>query len=174
MPQITYQVDLGGVATITDTIESRIRDFTPLWEGAADTLARGWMKEQWDTEGAAGGNPWLPLAPFTLARKAEEHREDAGVLVHSGALERSMTNRSDPFELRESTKAEYRKGTRVESDGFPYALSHQTGFLMHSFFGRPIAPRSVRPRYIVPPVLPDSWISALQAAVVVFIEQGVA
>jgi hypothetical protein len=174
MPEISYAIDLGGIAQLTDTIESRIRDFTPLWEGAVDSLARGWMEEQWETEGAAGGNPWVSLSPVTLDLKGRENRRDMGILSHSGALMRSMRNRSDPFELRESTKTEYRKGTRVESNGFPYALAHQTGWTMHSFFGRPVPPRSVRPRYIVPPVLPDAWINALQDVVVRYLEEGAA
>lgn len=35
-----------------------------------NSLFIGWMKQQFDTEGAYAGRPWQPLAAATLARKA--------------------------------------------------------------------------------------------------------
>lgn len=61
-----------------------IGNLLPFWPKLVP-LFIGWMREQFESEGAYGGDPWAPLTPEYAARKAEMY-PGKGILVATGEL----------------------------------------------------------------------------------------
>lgn len=95
---------------------------------AHDVLERFWEK-QFESEGAAGGEPWQELADSTLAGRGpapygagcRKSRESAGILYRSGDLARSGIE-GESGHVEEITDQRLLWGSSVG-----YALFHQTG-----------------------------------------------
>lgn len=167
----SYELAIAGVLRLAEEGAEALRDLTPLWDGPVTQLLHGFMEEQFDTAGRAGGEPWAPLSPTTLALKAERNRDKMGVLRDSNDLYKSLVHRSDPMNLRDVRPQSLGFGTRVTHDGFPYAVAHQTGWEQRSFMGRPIPPRTVRPRPLAPSQMPDAWLQALSAVIGPYLQE---
>lgn len=67
-----------------------LSDFRPWWPMLVP-LFIGWMREQFETEGAFGGEPWAPLSPDYAAWKAE-HYPGKGILIAEGDLRKAASN----------------------------------------------------------------------------------
>jgi hypothetical protein len=63
-----------------------LRSFWPL----VVPLFIGWMREQFSTEGAFGGQPWTPLSPDYAAAKAVQY-PGKGILVASGKMKKAAS-----------------------------------------------------------------------------------
>lgn len=64
-----------------------ITDWRPFWPIAMRTV-RHWMKEQFESQGAWGGEAWAALSPDYLAWKAVNY-PGKPLLVQTGALKRA-------------------------------------------------------------------------------------
>lgn len=97
-----------------------VEDARPAF-GAIMRIFEAAALRQFASEGAAGGEPWAPLAPSTLARKPA----GKGILENSGRLLNSLVaggSGGAGDSLRFLGRQEMRWGTSV-----PYAAFHQHG-----------------------------------------------
>lgn len=83
------EVDPGDVGRRLQGFAAQLLDLRPFWPTAA-RLGREWLKEQFATEGAFGGDPWAPLAASTVAQRGSAHPilDDTGAL--KGAASRPV------------------------------------------------------------------------------------
>jgi len=105
-----------GIARFADGIA----DYRPIWSVIeADFYAQ--MLRQFQTEGMAGGDKWVPLSAEYAGWK-ETHYPGKPILQRTGDLIDSLTNPNSPNGVR----IEERKTLTLGST-LPYALYHQTG-----------------------------------------------
>lgn len=90
---MTWHVEIEG---LTDGERDAARlavmlsDLRPWWPLLVPMFV-GWMREQFDTEGAFGGASWAPLSPNYAAYKAQRY-PGKGILIAEGDLRRSASN----------------------------------------------------------------------------------
>lgn len=65
-------------------------DLRPFWPRVVP-LFIGWMREQFETEGAFAGRPWAPLSPQYLAWKSRAY-PGKGILYATGAMRRAASS----------------------------------------------------------------------------------
>jgi len=78
--------------------------------------------QNFSSQGRRGGGRWKGLDESTIKMKAEAGSLQRGILVDSGALHDSMTQRGDPDQELEVTPYMIRLASRL-----PYAEAHQRG-----------------------------------------------
>jgi phage gpG-like protein len=117
------QVD-RGIARFADGVA----DYRPIWPVIEDDFYAQ-EKDQFATEGAEGGEKWVPLSPEYGAYK-EAHFPGKPILQRTGDLMRSLTTPNDPNAVRVEERKTLTLGSRI-----PYAIYHQS-----------IDPRTVLPR----------------------------
>jgi hypothetical protein len=66
-----------------------LNDLRPFWPRVA-TLFRGWMNQQFDTEGAFAGTPWAALSPQYALVKASL-APGKGILQFAGGIRRAAS-----------------------------------------------------------------------------------
>jgi phage gpG-like protein len=108
--------DVNGTKALFVTMQSRAGNMRPVWDEIADDYAR-FQKARWSSHGVSAGSAWPPLAASTVAHK---RRSGGTMMVESGDLRKSLTQR--PFGLELITDQELVIGTNVR-----YAGYHQTG-----------------------------------------------
>lgn len=113
-----------GIARFADGVS----DLRPIWPVIADEFYAD-ERDQFATQGAAGGEAWAPLSPEYAGWK-EMHYPGQPILQRTGDLMRSLTSASDANAVNVQSRKGLTLGTRV-----PYAIYHQS-----------IAPRRVLPR----------------------------
>jgi hypothetical protein len=64
-----------------------LSDLRPFWPLVVP-LFIGWMRQQFESEGAFGGKPWAPLTASTLAQKGS----GKSILIDTGALRRAASS----------------------------------------------------------------------------------
>lgn len=172
--QISLALDADAMTEATAGMAARLMDFTPYWEAVASPTIAGWFQSVWETEGAViNGSPWAPLSETTIALKAKRNRGTMGILRDSDRLYQSLTVRGDADQLRSVSPSALFYGTAANSGGAPYPLYLQSGWTMHSIFGRAVAPRKVPARPFVPvDRLPDPWAEALRATMLDYVRHG--
>lgn len=155
------EVRVGAAVRELEQVAGRLKDASPVLTGAVDRIVLGFLRRQFETEGAAGGTPWAPLSSVTLALKGRYRRARMGVLRFTNRLMGSLTKRGSPDQLFQVTGQQYSRGTRV-----PYAVFHQSGYITGSIFGRPRKrPVQVPARPMVPPDgLPPAELAQVRAA----------
>lgn len=104
-----------GIARFADGVA----DYRPIWPVIEDDFY-ALEKDQFQTEGAEGGERWRELSAATAAWK-EVHFPGTRILERTGDLERSLTNPNDPNTVRVEERKTLTLGTRV-----PYAIYHQS------------------------------------------------
>jgi hypothetical protein len=72
-------------------------DLRPFWPKVVPIFV-GWMRRQFETEGAWAGHPWAPLSPAYAARKARMYGPGKGILVAEGDLRKAAS-----FPIRHAT-----------------------------------------------------------------------
>lgn len=123
--EIAGEVQLDrGIARFADGVS----DYRPIWPVIADEFYAE-EKEQFATQGAAGGEQWAPLSPAYAAWK-EAHYPGQPILQREGDLVASLTSASDPNAVNVQARKLLTLGSRV-----PYGIYHQS-----------TAPRRVLPR----------------------------
>jgi hypothetical protein len=65
-------------------------DLRPFWPLVVPLFVR-WMREQFESEGGWGGDPWAPLTPDYAAWKAE-HYPGRSILYATGDMRRAASN----------------------------------------------------------------------------------
>ena len=96
---------------------SLMLDLRPFWPRVVP-LFIGWMREQFETEGAYFGTPWAPLSPAYAARKAVTH-PGRGLLVADGDLRRESSapgRKATPTSLTLTIRWRKSKGRRRALD----------------------------------------------------------
>jgi len=162
---VEFTFNLADILKGLGKVESAVTDLTPFWESRMDALVRGWMKEQFETAGAAGGHKWKELSPTTLKLKARAHREKMGILRSSDTLYRSLVFRSHPDQVKIVEPTSFTFGTAVNAGGKPYPAYHQGGYPLKNIFKHKLEPpHQVPARPIVPAALPSAWQQALDKA----------
>lgn len=167
---MTVRLTLGGVdaaLVVAEAARERAADWTPVLEGTVDALVTFFLSTQFDTEGAAGGQPWLPLAPRTLAGRKRSGHGRGGILHDTGALRASLTKRTGPHVVRRIDGQSYVRGTTLAAGTSAYNLGglHQTGTRRN---GRPFMPA----RPIIPNPVPAAWRNAIGGAIANWIARG--
>jgi len=118
--RLTIKMDILGEEQLYRVMKGRIHavsDWSPAWNAIAADY-KHYEEEQFDAEGAVGGNTkWAALSPEYAARKEKKY-PGTGILTASGKLRRLMMN---PHETIEPLKmvlrfAGYTVGTRRHWD----------------------------------------------------------
>lgn len=92
--KIDIRVDKADADRQLQRIALGLSDLRSFWP-RVNSLFIGWMKQQFDTEGAYAGRPWQPLAASTLARKARLGRR-LNILQETGQA-RMAASRPERF-----------------------------------------------------------------------------
>lgn len=87
------------------------------WRPISDAMESEHEK-YFDRAASPAGEPWEPLAPFTVAKKGH-----ATILIEDGILRQSLTESGSPAAVRELSLDEIVFGTRRE-----HAEKHQDGY----------------------------------------------
>lgn len=113
-------------------------------------------RELFDTEGTSAGVPWAADEPTTIA--AKQDRSGAGkILEDSGALKRSLTERSDENAIREIGPGWLRFGTSLRYAAI-LARTHLTRGGRDTVPARKPIHWTLRDRYVITKMMGD-WIS---------------
>jgi len=155
---MTAILDMDGLGEFRETlnrIRARVSDLRPYLNRVAIEVRKGFA-EMFNTEGAAGGERWKPLAPSTIAAKQQmfeageirgrirgirarlrasqlQAGEMPGILIRTGALKDSVVRRG----FRGNIHRIGGDGRSVElGTSVPYAAVHEYGGT-HEY---PIAP----------------------------------
>lgn len=83
---IGAEFDAGDLPHRLQGFAAQLLDLRPFWPVAA-RLGREWFREQFDSEGAWGGDPWEELAPSTVAQRGSAHP----ILDDTGAMKRAAS-----------------------------------------------------------------------------------
>lgn len=112
--EVGVHVDARKGLAETDKLVRRLQDGRPALLGIVDLLLAA-ERERFS------GARWAKVAPSTLARDARGHR-DPRLMVVTGALMSSLTERGGPDQILTVTPDRLRFGTRIW-----YAIFHQKG-----------------------------------------------
>jgi phage gpG-like protein len=112
--RVDVHVDDRKAVAETEKLVRRLQDGRPALLGIVDLLLAA-ERERFS------GTRWARVAPATLARDARAGR-DPRLMVVTGALMRSLTERGAPDQILTVTPTTLRFGTRVW-----YAVFHQKG-----------------------------------------------
>lgn len=144
------------------------RDLRPVLDPHVSATISDFFRRQFATHGAAGGTPWAPLTPVTLAWKGRHHRGSMGPLRFTNRLWASLVKRSAPEGVRIVQPQSLEQGTTVEAATFA-----QEGFTQTRVWGR-LRERhlEVEPRELVPDELPRSLVKGWESLLVRHLEGG--
>src|SRR5438034_273641 len=112
--QFTYDINSESVEQALESFQNLLADNSPALKIIADDF-REMIREQFASEGAAGGTPWAGLAPSTLRAP----RAGSGILNSTGALLASLTDPDSAGHIEETEVQSLSIGSRL-----PYALFH--------------------------------------------------
>jgi hypothetical protein len=115
MTYVTIDVDGNDSDAFLNRLALGLLDLRPFWPMIVP-LFIGWMRSQFETQGAFGGAPWAPLSPNYYAWKQATH-PGKGILVLEGDLRQAASN-----PIRETTPTSLT--LRIEDPKVGY---HQTG-----------------------------------------------
>ena len=115
--QFTTTVNSEPVEQALRAFQASLAEPSPALAAIADDF-RAMVKEQFASEGRAGGTIWAALAPTT----ARQRRAGTSLLNVTGALLASLNDAGAPGHLEETDGQTLTLGSRL-----PYAIYHQTG-----------------------------------------------
>src|SRR5579859_2304683 len=168
---VTVTLDTFAADQLLEGAAARSLDLRPVWADVVEPTVTEFFEEQFATEGRAGGTPWAPLTPATLAAKARAGREGMGILRFTNALWGSFVNAGSAGSIRVMEPQRYVRGSSLTTpSGRGLAALHQSGWIATQWGGRPFhAARDVPPRPIVPDPLPQAWVLTWGDAVAKYI-----
>lgn len=117
MIQFEGSINSQSVLEALGNFEASLGDFSGAFGSISDDFG-GMVREQFATQGEAGGTPWAGLAPATLRRK----KGGGGILDGTGALLDSLADPQSPDHVASRDKLSLTLGTDL-----PYAMFQQTG-----------------------------------------------
>lgn len=89
MPDMSVHVDDADARRELNIISAGLADLTGFWPMLVP-LWLSWMRRQFETEGAFGGQPWPPLSPAYAVWKASR-RPGKPVLQLTGAMKQAVS-----------------------------------------------------------------------------------
>jgi phage gpG-like protein len=98
----------------------RASHMRPVMEDIADDMMSVFGRV-FDSQGRRGGGSWAGLKPDTIRQKVKAH-EPLWILIQTGALRASVTERDAPFQMLRVTNNSINIGSYL-----PYARAHQEG-----------------------------------------------
>ena len=104
-----------GIARFADGVA----DYRPIWPVIEEDFYAQ-MKDQFKTEGAEGGEAWVPLTPEYAGWK-EQHYPGQPILQRTGDLYNSLTSSTDANAVLVEGRKSLTLGSRV-----PYGMYHQS------------------------------------------------
>ena len=121
---VTAAVDVSEVLRANHVRLSRIADLSPVWDYIADDFAKKEGTVFKKGGASAGFSAWAPLKQSTIERKQNSpYKKNASrILVRSGELRSSLTQRAHPNFIFRSTRRNMEIGTSVK-----YAGIHDAG-----------------------------------------------
>jgi len=126
-----FRMDIAGEVQLDRGIArfaDGVTDYREIWPSVAEEFYAD-EKDQFATQGAAGGEAWAPLSPAYAGWKEIKYPGQP-ILQRTGDLYRSLTSKGDPNSVFVAARKALTLGSRL-----PYAIYHQS-----------IAPRKVLPR----------------------------
>ena len=164
---------LKPTLSLLNRIRLSVKDLRPILGGPITNSIHQFFRRQFDSQGAAGGEPWPALRPTTLALKARGARGGMGILRASNRLWSSLTKRGGADQIRVVKPHLLEIGTQVASGGFPYPAAHQEGYTQTTVFGKARKrPLRVQQRKIVPDQLPAGMVKAWETLIARRIERA--
>jgi phage gpG-like protein len=119
---ISIDCDMSGLEYQLRGMETALGNLRPVWAQVRDVLV-DFIKQHFDTEGAYGGQRWMPLSPSYAAYKAR-HAPGKSILRFKDRLYGSLTRKNHAEQVFRMGENWMEWGTKV-----PYARIHQTGSL---------------------------------------------
>lgn len=144
---------LAGLLSELVELEHRSTDYQELLESNLMDEAHQFFVDQFETQGQAGGSPWLPESPYTQRLKAALGYGGKGLLRRTDALYQSLTQRGDPLGVAAASSEGLMLGTED-----PVAVLHQEGF------GR------LPQRELIPDEIPDQYTEHWSSLLLDFVE----
>lgn len=128
-----------------DRISKRGQDLRPLWSGAMTDEVHRFFADQFATGGRAGGEPWAALAQSTIERKLRRGTAGNPILVDSGEMKASLTDRSHYAAAHKVTKKALEVWSTLTRRGATTATLHQFGTVHMP--ARVISPETIPEKY---------------------------
>lgn len=132
-------VSIGPTLSLLEKMKARAAHLRPVLDGPIANSVHRFFEKQFETEGAYGGDKWVPLAEKTMVWREQHHRTGMPILQFTRELWSSLVKRSSPLGYRIADDDSLLMGTSVQ-----HAVKHQLG----TDDGR------VPQRKIVPDVMP--------------------
>lgn len=157
MPGVSVEIE--GEEGLLDMIgvllglEMRSTNYQLLLETKMTDEAHDFFKDQFATAGQAGGDPWLPLTPYTERLKTRLGYGAKGILRRTDELYNSLTQRGANLGRAEADMESLELGTED-----PKAMLHQEGY------------SKLPPRVIVPDEIPDAYTDKWDSLVLDYVE----
>lgn len=155
--EVNYNPRLSRGEQLMLELPNRMRNLRPLMqESIAPAFDRMEMRH-WESEGAAFGHPWAPLAESTIRAKMRKGTLGLGILHNTNNLFRTIfAARASDSRLRVIGG-----GLRFQANiSVPYAIYHQVGT------------SRMPERQVIPDPLPDSFKRQCRALIRDFILTG--
>lgn len=142
---VVTALGLEMAANRLERISKRGHDLRPLWAGEMTDKVHEFFADQFRTEGRAGGEPWQPLAQSTIERKLRRGTAGNGILVDSGEMKASLTDRSHYAAAHKVTRLALEVWSTLTRRGAVIATLHQFGTVHMP--ARVISPETIPERY---------------------------
>lgn len=136
-------------------MQERLAHPEPVFLGPVTDSLRDLWRRRFDSAGAVGGEAWEPLSEYTLKKK-EKDQLNEGVLVGTGILRDSLTERDTLSGFEEMREAD----TLAVGTLDPVAALHEYGT------------RRLPKRQITPEEIPESDLGHLEDLVADYIVEG--
>jgi phage gpG-like protein len=129
---ITLKFNFAGQDQMIRSIQNlgdALHNFRNALEECSEDFYRE-MKEVFESEGQSIGKPWAPLNREYQKRKEELYGANKGILVRTGALKKSLTDRHDSNAICEVGNTTLKLGSKVKTeDGrIQLVILHQYGW----------------------------------------------
>ncbi len=118
MFELSFTSNSDSIDRRLGAFDQWLRDLSPAMRQIADDF-REMIREQFSTEGRAGGTPWAALAPSTQRNR---RRSGSSILNDTGTLLRSLIEPEVPGHVEEMDPTSLTIGSDL-----PYGAFHQTG-----------------------------------------------
>lgn len=129
---LEVDVSTGDAARRLRGLATELLDLRPFWR-IGSLIAKGWIADQFSSQGSFSGDPWAPLSPDYASAKAEA-RPGRSLLVYDGFLRSHVDGRRGP-------RAEATADTLTLHIDDPKAVFHQEG--TSKMPARPLIPTNI-------------------------------
>ena len=155
--QVNYDLKLKKAEEAILALPNRLKNLRPLMQQGVAPALNSMMRRHFESQGAAFGHPWAPLAESTIATRLSHGTLSKGILRDSDNLFRTiMKSRAADNRLRV-----VRGGLTLQANvGVRYALFHQVGT------------QFMPDRQVIPDPLPQTFRRTVMNLVREFIRSG--